>query len=247
MVISYVSRLNRVKVFISTKAYGNMDFKYSLKEEVLKNREKFFEDINIPINRIFFFRPNHSFKIEEVKKPLDPLEEISCDGMFNFYHQTGIACPFGDCLPVIIYEERFRQIVGLIHAGRKNLKILEKAIKYLLDRNIRPNHINVLIGPSIRKESYLLDKEIIEKQLNEERDEFLKACLKKGLEEKNGLISLDLIKSAEMIFKSLEIPPENIKNLPFDTALNSFFFSHYKAARNQEKEGRFLVVAYLSI
>lgn len=254
MVIHDVSLLGKVHCFFSSKEEGNMSLEHARsleeKEEVLQNRERFFNKIGLPFQNAIFMKPNTSNRVEIItyKDPrLLSKEEIPADALITYYPFVILSCCFGDCLPIIIYEESYRDILALVHGGRKNLvDILQKTLGLFIDHfYIRTKDIKIVIGPAIKKESYILPEFCIQE---EKKNFYWREALEEVTVNGKKHYKVDLIKVVKNIIKDLRIPLDNLKELPFDTAKNRVFFSHYRALRekdNKEKEGRFLGIAFL--
>ena len=95
----------------------------------------------------------------------------------------------------------------------------------------KPELLKVILGPGIRKESYVF--ELVNQKDDPEWKPFLQLRPK-------GLISIDL---AGYILKQLKdsgVVSENITDTEIDTGSNPDYFSHFVAVKNDLKEGRFL-------
>jgi YfiH family protein len=116
-------------------------------QRVTTNRERLFESMRIPIDRVAFARQIHSVSVAPVQHP--GVYE-SCDALIS--NQTGLflAITVADCLPIFLYDPSSGAFAA-VHAGWRGSKerILEKAIdamsiKYRTD----PKNIFAFIGPS---------------------------------------------------------------------------------------------------
>lgn len=255
MIIHEVSLLRKVNVYYSSKEEGNMSFdcadSFQEKEKIIKNREKFFDKIHLSINNAVFMKPIFGDKIEIIthKDPrIVTKEEIPVDALVTYTPNLILGCCFGDCLPIVIYEEKFKDLLALVHAGRANIvTILPKVFSLFFNHFlIKPKDTKILVGPSIKKESYILPEFCVYREKNHY---FWRNCLEeiKLDEEKGKFYRVDMIQAVKNIIESVGIPEENLKESPFNTAENKIFFSHYRAVRNKEKEGRFLAIATLRL
>ena len=163
--IHYAGLLGRIHIFFSSKKDGNMSLEYTANEReqkiIKKNIKNFLQQINLPENNIIFMKPNFGQRIEIIthKDPrLISKDPVLADGLLTYTPYLALACCYGDCLPIIIYAEKYGNIVSLLHAGRANLtKIIQKAISLLtLEFKIKNKNLVIVIGPAIKKESYIL-------------------------------------------------------------------------------------------
>lgn len=225
----FISKLltNRnIRHGISTIEDGNMAFTYGTKEEVAKNRSKFFSGIKIPPERAVFLEVVHGTKIVEGTTSLAGIgfnsqeTAIKADAIVTKEKNLALVILIADCIPAIFYDVA-NGILGLAHLSRHNTKnAFSQILVSLLKRDYGTNlqDLKVFFGPSIKKESYILPEypkgyDLVSDNVNQ--------LLLKGVREENILIDST------------------------DTAASSEFFSHYRAVKNKETEGRFAIVAML--
>ncbi len=215
-----------VRHHISTKDEGNMSYVYGEREEVLSNRKKFFTDIRIPTERAIIIEVQHGTKIIEASSSLggtginSAASAIKADAIVTREKNLAVGLLTADCIPAIIFD-RPNGILCLAHISRKNTEsrfsqILISFFRREYDTNL--HELKVFMGPSIKKESYMLE------------------------EHPNGY---DLIgeNMQQLLLKGVRA--ENIVVDTTDTARDSNFFSHYRDSRNKENEGRFLTTTML--
>lgn len=219
------------KVFCSTVKDGNMSFKYGEYDTVLNNVNTFLSSNNI----------DKSIKITVFDK-----DEITCleDIEFSSLMQTDSLVTkkenifmyicFGDCIPMILYDKK-QSIVSLTHLGWPSvvLDLQKKIVNYYIDRfNSDINDLEVVIGPSIKKDSYILENPVQLKMPKWEK------YIEKT--EKEGFYKVDLNSYVYDSLKEMNI--DNIINSSVDTATNSDFFSHHRYLMSNKTlpEGRFI-------
>lgn len=235
LVISFFSPLEKVKVYFSTCYHGNMAIRNVEPEEDLKainNRLSFFNDVGVFADDVFVMKPVFSDKIklishrtqEFLKDNNDPIE---ADALVTYYRGIFLGCCFSDCLPVVIYEEKYQEIVALVHAGRKNLtKILPKTIEFLENEfNLSGKNLEVVFGPYIHKESYVFNKGIGESVVQEQLR--IDPLWRKYIFQNKEKIHLDLGGCAEHIIHSYQIPSENIFKIDIDTHKSRHLYSYH--------------------
>lgn len=215
-----------VRHYISTKEEGNMSYVYGERDEVLANRKKFFTDIRIPTERAIIIGVQHGTKIIEASSSLggtgfnSEASAIKSDAIITREKNLAVALLTADCIPAIFFD-RPNGVLCLAHLSRKNTeeKFAQIIISYFrreFDTNL--HELKVFMGPSIKKESYILEDYPQGFDLTGENS---KQLLLKGIREENIVVD------------------------PTDTTTDSNFFSHFRDSRNKEVEGRFITAAVL--
>ena len=211
---------------ISTVEEGNIDHRFGQKEVVVANRRKFLDQIRVPVERSVFVEVQHSTKIIEATTSLAGIGfyssavAIKADAIFTKEKNLAPVMLTADCIPALFYD-RASQIVGLVHLSRHNTKeAFSQIVISFMRREYNTNlqELKIFFGPSIKKESYILPEYPDGFDLVGEN---LKQLLLKGIRDEN--IFVDSI----------------------DTAVSLEFFSHYRAVRKKEDEGRFATVVML--
>ncbi|MCM8765241.1 MAG: polyphenol oxidase family protein [Candidatus Omnitrophica bacterium] len=127
-----------------------------------------------------------------------------------------------DCFPIFLYDP-LTPAVGIVHAGWRSTKeevLINTILKMQRFFSTRPPHLQVAIGPGIRKCCY-------------EVKEDLRAYFSKHIQGRNGKLFLDLQSANLEQLHSLGIKEENI----LDSGICSFcenqsFFSFRKEGEN---------------
>ncbi len=215
-----------VRHHISTKDEGNMSYVYGEREEVLTNRKKFFTDIRIPTERSIIIEVQHGTKIIEASSSLggtgfnSAASAIKADAIITREKNLAVGLLTADCIPAILFD-RLNGILCLAHLSRKNTEerfsqILISFFRREFDTNL--HELKIFMGPSIKKDSYILEEYPNGYDLTGEN---IKQLLLKGVREENIIVD------------------------PTDTATDTNFFSHYRESRKKENEGRFLTTTML--
>ena len=203
-----------------------MDHRFGSKEEVVANRSKFLDQIRIPVERSIFIEVQHGTKIIEATTSLAGIgfyshaAAIKADAIFTREKNLAPVMMTADCIPAIFYD-RANQIIGLVHLSRHNTKeAFSQIVISFMRREYSTNlqELKVFFGPSIKKESYILPEYPDGFDLVGEN---MKQLLLKGIRDENIFIDST------------------------DTAASKDFFSHYRAVRAKENEGRFASIAML--
>lgn len=170
-------------ITISTRADGTMKYENGVdREEVLSNREAFFNKIEIKKKNIVSAGLVHGNVIRIIGKNSGNINGV--DGLLTRDRETFLTITVADCLPVYVYDKR-KKIVGLIHAGWKGLSknIVRKTIMILKNKfKSEGNNLIIGIGPGICSSHF----EVKENVLNKFRN------YKDAIKQKDGKNFLDL-------------------------------------------------------
>lgn len=230
---------------LSTKEEGNMSFIWGLKNDVLKNREKFLAQLQISLDACIAFKIQDKDLLVSVdstfagKGMKSHKNTLVADGLITKEKNLYLFLLIADCLPIIFFDTR-QKIVGLVHAGWKSTeeKIAFKTVKKMeTDLGCNTDDIFVAIGPSIHKHSFRF-RDPIQKQLKG-WEPFLKDL-------PSGQTAIDIIGYNKKQLENAGIISQNIFISPIDTGQDPNFFSHYRDSRDSpENEGRFACIAGL--
>lgn len=139
-----------------------------------------------------------------------------------------------DCVPLIFYDPQL-EVIAVAHAGWRGTcgRIAEKVVKRMQEEfGTHPQHINVVIGPSISGTVYNVGTELI--------DNFSSAGFPVAeiFNTNNELIYLDLWKANQWLLESMGVPADHIQISEICTyTQHEKFFS---ARRLGLKSGRML-------
>ncbi|MEA4851095.1 MAG: peptidoglycan editing factor PgeF [Paludibacter sp.] len=139
-----------------------------------------------------------------------------------------------DCVPLIFYDPQL-EVIAVAHAGWRGTcgRIAEKVVKRMQEEfGTHPQHINVVIGPSISGTVYNVGNELI--------DNFSSAGFPVAeiFNTNNELIYLDLWKANQWLLESMGVPADHIQISEICTyTQHEKFFS---ARRLGLKSGRML-------
>ncbi len=134
---------------ISNPPYG-LNLSYNVGDNdghVNKNRELFFGQLQIPLNRLAFPGQVHGNKVTRV---YEPGKVDQCDGLVTSEKNVYLAVSVADCLPIFLYDPA-HHAVAAIHSGWKGsrLRILSLAIKKMMSEfDSQPAQLLAYIGQS---------------------------------------------------------------------------------------------------
>jgi purine-nucleoside/S-methyl-5'-thioadenosine phosphorylase / adenosine deaminase len=221
----------------STVVDGNMSVNWGSEDEVINNRKKFLKKLGLSYSECVMASLMRGTGIR-VTDSHDRGKYPECDCLITA--QTGLPLMMvtADCFPVVLYEPA-EKLLALVHLGYQGTdgRLAEKAVRRLLKMGAECSRLEVFIGPGVRKESYRWKGG----EVNQSGDKNWQAFL----EIKNGFTHVDI---PEYIKKQLAdggIKPENITDSMIDTGRDRNYFSHYRAKRTGEPEGRFATVVMM--
>jgi YfiH family protein len=226
---------------ISTTDFGNMSFKWGEYEQVRKNRQTFFHELDISEEKVVAASLLHGNRIVEVTESnggngiFVPEESISGDILVTNKPDTFLFMVVADCLALFYYEP-VKRVVALAHAGWRGVdkEVPEKVVNHMVkEYDCDPKNILVGFSPAIQKKSYT-DKVEVVTQAHTEDERWLPY-----LHETNGLYEIDFVGFAYDQLLKAGIPAKNIENTGIDTWNDPQFFSHRRSLREKVPNGRF--------
>lgn len=141
-------------------------------QNVLKNREKLAENLNIPQHQFVFANQTHSANFYKVMKDDAGKGAFSTDNaipntdaLYTFESNIVLTSMTADCVPITFYSER-DHVIGAIHSGWGGSV---KEITYLLFKHLQENetvdltNIYVHIGYALSCEKFEVDSDVAEK------------------------------------------------------------------------------------
>lgn len=230
----------------SEKSDGNMSFRWGSHDEVLENRKKFLNKLNIPLEKCVSASLSHGLEIKIVsasdagKGMTNGDDAVSADALMTDDKNIFLFLLTGDCLPIIFYDPD-KEAAALAHLSRINTPLgLSSKMVGAMSQNYgsRPSDIIVGIGPGIHKESYLFSSEIVDKRgmRNPEWEPFL-------TDFPDGKTAVDIVEFNLEQLEEAGVNETNIEVSEIDTGSNENFFSHYRSKRiTSEAEGRMAMV-----
>lgn len=211
-------------------------------EVVGENRERVANLLEFPIEYWVGAEQTHEVHIEKVTKKNvgrgSLLYEESFKGTDGFYTlDKGVLLTlcYADCVPLYFYHENTGAI-GIAHAGWKGTVngIAREMVKALQDEGIDERELQIVIGPSICGNCYIVDGYVISFVEN-----ILEDCVNKPYNQiEDNQYKLDLKQLNKDILLKAGVMEKNIKVSNFCTSCNNeHFFSH---RRDKGKTGRML-------
>lgn len=228
----------------STRADGNQ--RYGLgdpKWRVIQNRSTFLQKVH-PTETGFLFRisvgmlPFQQGLEEEIVivGPVDagrgmvPENNIKCEALVTNTPDMLLFCHFGDCIPIILYDQR-RRVLALVHGGRESTirRLPEKTLGVMKKKfHTDPSDVIVGMGPGFRSHS-------VERLPSGISDPIWNAHIRQN-EHRAFFMNLFGYNNDRLIASG--VPEENVEECPYDTYTCTDYFSHRRSAETGEKEGR---------
>ena len=167
-------------------------------KNVHENRRRFFEHLNIPLDRVVMQKQIHSDNINVVKESCFIKDS---DALITNEKGLYLAISIADCIPVFLYSPDKRVIAG-IHSGRKGTqyKIAFKVVQRMINEyGVNASELIAYIGPGISGDNYEVSKDVAEEFYN---------CT---YETENGKYFIDLKKEVYKQLTSAGLKKENIE------------------------------------
>jgi len=209
------------------------------KENVLENRRRIFNSLDLSPNAVFDVWQIHSSDvIIPTKKRAIGEPHQKADAIVTNKSEFSLLMLFADCVPILFFDPK-NSVIGIAHAGWKGTisKIVLNVVNQMkLHFNSKIADIYSIIGPCISAEKYQIDEDV---------SDLIGKAFKNGPEvirKQNNKIFLDLGFANRILLKSAGI--RKIEDIQICTASNKEdWFSH---RQEKGKTGRFGAVISLS-
>lgn len=221
----------------STRDDGNMSLAWGDEEEVLKNRAAFYDKADVEASGVVLMEVEHKDAVLRVGKEKGG-QTLVTEALMSDERGVTLALLTADCFPVAYYDARHRAI-ALAHCGWRPVdRLLPKKVLASMTEafGTNPKDVDVRIGPGIYPESY------VQKEFPQADDPL---WAKYVLKEDDG-VRINLFGYLYDQLTDAGVPAHRIEVDPVDTAMAYEYFSHYRAVRTGEPEGRFMTVLALA-
>ena len=170
------------------------------RENVVENRKRMFDCMNLPVESIFDVWQVHGKEIIYTRKPRSlNSEHKPADIILTDQPGVTLFMRFADCVPILLFDPH-KNAIGIVHAGWQGtvLKVAEIAVGGMVRLfGSNPTDIIAGIGPSIGPDHYEVGNKVT--AAVEENLKFLKEDV---LVNKSGKKYFDLWKSNEVLLQS---------------------------------------------
>lgn len=207
-----------------------------------KTRESSIEKVKklTSFERIIQLKQNHTDNIITINhyesESIINEEDIDsyADGLITNEKKIASIITIADCIPIIIYDPK-NNVVANIHSGWKGTvkRIGIKAINQM-ERDFKTDKNDVIfcIGPSIRKECFIVNEDVVKIYENEFKNDIdLKEIIEKTdqFNDKGIQYKIDNILLYKKLLANEKIPKENIIDSKICTVCNSDKFHSRRA------------------
>ena len=226
----------RIVYATSTVQDGNMSYRFGSENEVTQNRSTFLLKHGLNGFGVTEMKTEHSDAVVVLRElPYSKgLHVVAGEALLTDIPGHTLLLLTADCLPVVCVDVQHGAL-ALAHLGRKpsEMHLAKKVVEAMAkEYGTNPYELCVVVGPSIKKESYFFDS------INEIHE---KVPSLYGVTA-HGHVCIDLEGFNRQEFKDSEIKAENMYFSPIDTAMSKDYFSHRRAVQTGETEGRFLTL-----
>jgi YfiH family protein len=200
--------------------YANFSFNVGDKEDAVKSNINNLKNL-CSINNIAFMNQLHTNKTKEL---IYYKNYRNTDGIFTRNKKIACAVLTADCIPLLV-TDKLGTFIGCIHAGWRGLKsnIIEKFFDNIFFSKC--SDLKVLIGPSISRDMYEVDSDILR---------FFPGHTSHFKQNKNGKYNMDIKNIACDILLKIGITDVTIS--PACTYKDNRLFSY----RKNKITGRFI-------
>ncbi|WP_147531963.1 peptidoglycan editing factor PgeF [Bacillus marasmi] len=158
---------------ISNAPFASLNFGFHVGDDqntVCENRSRLARIIDFPLNQWVGAEQTHEINIRKVTKSDCGYGAFSYDDAFKatdgFYTTNEgilLTLAYADCVPLYFFAPK-QKIIGVAHAGWKGtVSGIGAEMISILQRNeaVRPEEVQVVIGPSICGNCYVVDEPVI--------------------------------------------------------------------------------------
>ncbi|MFH0991839.1 MAG: peptidoglycan editing factor PgeF [bacterium] len=195
------------------------------RENVIRNRELFFSQLEIEPSLVIYPRQIHSCRVESVTVP-GPVGE--CDALITDRPNLALAVTIADCTPILLFDPE-RMVIAAIHAGWRGTAqgIVERAVQQMIEKySCSPSSFKAYIGPSAGPCCYEVGEDVASQ---------FQAIF---IQRRGERIVLDLKSANQFQLLRQGLSQTNIEIAPHCTICNAQLFHSYR--RDREKSGRMM-------
>ncbi len=233
---SLLSNFSNLKHGISTRIGGVSPEPYGLnlsfnvgdaRENVEENRNRFFETLGIPPDRIAIPEQRHTATIRTVTQPG---QYKDCDALVTNVRGTYLSVSIADCAPIFLFDRK-KEVVACVHAGWRGTeqRIVSQAIKLMTaEFGSEPTEILAFIGPSAGPCCYEIGAEVAGKF----EEDYLSS--------RAGKIYLDIKKANSGQLRAAGVPDSNTEVLNDCTICGAERYHSFR--RDRTKSGRMVAI-----
>jgi YfiH family protein len=233
---------SKLTLVYTTKEDGNIDPRYSSKDEVKQNRKLIFKELNLKPYEIIEAQQIHDNRLLSINSENGKMwrghNVTGVDGFTTDQTDIALMLKVADCVPVVIYDPK-NHAVGIFHTGWrgavKQIHVLGlQRMTEVYDTN--PKKCLIWLGPSAHNCCFISKDE--PKQLS---DKTWKPYIKK----KKGVWHINLNQYIVDTLKKAGALKKNTIISDVCTVTSKDLYSHVRTLNSDEPEGRFAVIVKL--
>jgi len=228
----------QLKVLISDRLIGNIDFRFGSKKETLSHRQNLVKFLGCRLTDLYEMEQVHGSRIGFIEKKVKKKLFLQTDALITNLKNVFLMVKTADCFPVLFFEP-LNHTIAVCHVGWRGAieKIFLKTLILMLTHfHCSINKIKVVIGPGARKCCFQ-HRHFLQEKLPEWQ-EFIKNNQNYKKNYKKNYKTLDIPSFIKRELKIVGIKRENIKDLKICTICNRNYFSHFRSLKEKETEGR---------
>ena len=216
---------------------GSLDNKTDIKKNLQIVRKK----ISSKAKNIFLLNQFHSNKFIFIDEGYKNKKKPKADAIITNQRNLPIAVLTADCAPILIYDDKMKMIAA-IHAGWKGAfkGIINKVIKFMIEKGCLLENITAVIGPSISLKNYEVKEDFKKKFIKKDKKNFM------FFKSKKNKLYFDLTNYIYTSLKTIKI--KHIDVLKIDTFdIKNKFFSARRALKLKHNDyGRNISIIMLN-
>jgi copper oxidase (laccase) domain-containing protein len=232
-----------VEVAYSGKEVGNVDPRFGSLEDITSNRNKLLQVVGAGKYTVQVCQLKAEF-INLSNVPTDDIEpEYPTDGMFIDRPDVILGLNTADCHGMVFYNAQAPDILGLIHAGRQGIAgdIHLAALEHMTSTysyGVPKEDVRIIFAPAIQKESYHFPQ-LPAEQLADPK-------WRAHIQQSPVGYHINLLGRVVDDLTNEGIDTSQMEISPIDVGtVGSPYFSHARAVRTSEAEGRNGLIAKL--
>jgi YfiH family protein len=234
-----ISFHDNVQLAVTDKSDGNIDLRFSSKNEVRANRKKILKTLDIQATNLIEGQQIHGTRIlplnEENSKMWKGMNVTGVDGFVTDQDSIALMLRVADCAALVYYDPTHTAI-GVFHAGWRGIAQgiqLEGVRQMMKHYETDPRELMVWISPCAQKASYAFDTEP-----TQAKDPAWKEFISKS----KGKWHIDL---PGYVFASLNgegVLKKNMSTSGVCTIDSPDYYSHTQSKNDNADEGRCAVI-----
>jgi hypothetical protein len=152
----------------SKKNYRSLNLSYDVGDDP-KNVDENYARLKkaLSIDKIFTLKQIHSNRVYYINSN-NYKDGLEGDGFFTDEKDLAIGVKVADCLPIYIFDKKFK-VIGIAHAGwRSTLAQISKNLVSAITQKfgLKPSDLNFVLGPCIEQSCYEVGFELLSQFYN---------------------------------------------------------------------------------